>query len=189
MVSRYICKNLLKYENHRKNLTNVHRAKVSQTPFPIQIVLHTQHLSSLLLLGSPVFNLLLQLFKKTISERERCTWQQSLHCYHKHMLENQMNTHYTSIFRNQINTHGRGEVGGVDLTGLPLLPPYYPARPLFTSGNYIYWSTGQDIHSKTLKLPGLPFLLVIEIGVSLGILFSKDYISERLKFRKHPSPS
>ena len=122
MVSRYICKNLLKYENHRKNLTNVQRAKVSQTPFPIQIVLHTQHLSSLLLLGSPVFNLLLQLFKKTISERERCTWQQSLHCYHKHMLENQMNTHYTSIFRNQISTHGRGEVGGVDLTGLPLLP-------------------------------------------------------------------
>ena len=113
----------------------------------------------------------------------------SLHCYHKHMLENQMNTHYTSIFRNQISTHGRGEVGGVDLTGLPLLPPYSPARPLFTSGNYIYWSTGQDIHGKTLKLPGLPFLLVIEIGVSLGILFSKDYISERLKFRKHPSPS
>ena len=87
-----------------------------------------------------------------------------------------MNTHYTSIFRNQINTHGRGEVGGVDLTGLPLLPPYSPARPLFTSGNYIYWSTGQDIHGKTLKLPGLPFLLFIEIGVSLGILFSKDYL-------------
>ena len=184
MVSRYICKNLLKYENHRKNLTNVQRAKVSQTPFPIQIVLHTQHLSSLLLLGSPVFNLLLQLLKKTISERERCTWQQSLHCYHKHMLENQMNTHYTSIFRNQISTHGRGEVGGVDLTGLPLLPCSPP---------FHLWKLYLLEHRP--RHPRQNFK-TSRIALSFGhwnwcffrnSLFKR--LSERLKFRKHPSPS
>ena len=81
-----------------------------------------------------------------------------------------MKTHYTSIFRNQINTHGRGEVGGVDLTGLPLLP----CSPPFHLWK-LYLLEHRPRHPRqNFKTSRIAFLLVIEI-VSLGILLSKDY--------------
>ena len=124
MVSRYICKNLLKYENHRKNLIMYKERKCHKPLFQFKSF-YTLSISLLSFYLDPQSSICYCSFWRRQFQRERGAPDSNppfLHCNHKHMLEYQMNTHYTSIFRNQISTHGRGEVGGVDLTGLPLLP-------------------------------------------------------------------